>query len=387
LKINVVIVWVAVLVLFSCKKKEIEIPRYEKPQVEEDTSEKYLNLPERFFNYEPGGLPLYSGIEVLLLQDKLNPDNPLTNAGATLGRVLFYDKALSKNFTISCSSCHIQKFGFSDTAKLSTGFNGEKTKRHSMALANARFRHSGIYFWDGRANSLEQQVLMPIQDPVEMGMTLSDLERRIDSIPYYNELFNQAFGSSEVSSTKISYALAQFVRSINSFNSKYDEGRLLHKHDEDFSNFSQLENEGKRLFHNVNKGNCGGCHFTDAMVNDIPRNNGLTNSEFGIDDEGYFLVSKNPNDLGAFMAPSLRNIAIRPPYMHNGAFKDLRSVVEAYSTQIAYSPSLDAHLKIGGKAVRFNLTETEVNALVAFLNTLTDYELINDVKYSDPFIR
>jgi cytochrome c peroxidase len=370
----------------SCQKRELEVPRYpDKPATDWDTINQYLNLPADFFDYLTGQTPPYGGIGTLLLQDHLSPENPITNEGATLGRVLFYDKSLSKNNTISCSSCHIQKFGFSDTATFSKGFLGGKTGRHSMALANARFRTSGRYFWDGRAGSIEEQVLMPIQDPVEMGMELEELVKRLDTIPYYPILFRYAFGNVEITTDKISKALAQFVMSITSFHSKYDEGRKQHEPKEDFDIFSAQENRGKRLFFSTNKGNCSGCHFTDGMVSDIPRNNGLTVGESGIDDEGYFVVSKNPNDKGAFIAPSLRNVAVRPPYMHNGFLPDLKSVIEKYSTGITYTPSLDPHFVIGNKAIKFNLTSQEIDDLVAFLNTLTDHELLKDERFGNPF--
>lgn len=374
------------LVVFACKKSE-EVGPANCPVEQPDSTRKRKTpqLPQKPFDYSKGIKPTYGKIDVLLLQDKSENSNPVTNHGATLGRVLFYDNALSKNYSIKCASCHIQRFGFSDTAQLSKGFKGGKTKRHSMALANARYRSSGRYFWDGRAATIEEQVLMPIQDEVEMGMSLTELVTRLDTIKYYNLLFQNAFGDSSITPDRISKALAQFVKSINSFNSKYDQGRKTHDYNVDFSNFNNQENEGKRLFHSVKKGNCGGCHFTDAMVTDIPRNNGLTVSEFGIDDEGYYTTSNNPNDKGAFTVPSLRNVAIRPPYMHNGAFNDLKSVLNGYSTGIQYTPSLDPHFVVSGKAIKFNLTEKEIESLLAFLNTLTDESLLTDERFSDPF--
>lgn len=158
-------------------------------------------------------------------KDNTPANNPVTDEGATLGRVLFYDKKLSANGTVSCASFHQQDKGFSDDAALSLGFDGGTTRRHSMSLINARWYGRGRFFWDERAATLEEQVLMPFQDPVEMGMTLDQVVNTVAAQTYYPELFQAAFGSEEVTAEKISMALAQFVRSIVSVNSKYDEGR------------------------------------------------------------------------------------------------------------------------------------------------------------------
>lgn len=345
---------------------------------------KYLDLPQTPFEYEQIQIPNHLNFEIISTQDNTPENNPITNAGATLGRVLFYDAQLSINNTISCSSCHIQANGFSDTLALSIGFEGGKTGRHSMGLSNATFRSNGKFFWDERASSLEEQVLMPIQDPIEMGMSLKELTLKLQSTPYYPVLFSKAFGDNEVTSERISKSLSQFIRSMLSFNSKFDQGRIQHEITEPFDNFSEQENFGKELFQSINKGMCASCHFTDAMITDVARNNGLSR-EYG--DIGVENATANPLDKYKFRAPSLRNIGVRAPYMHDGSYNTLGDVIQAYSTGITWAPTLDAHLMLPGNtaAIRFNLTREEQLALEAFLHTLTDEEFLTNEIYSDPF--
>ncbi len=195
--------------------------------------ERVLNLPDTPFDYATLDLPAHFTTNVpgqplptsIIGFDNTPSDNPITNDGATLGRVLFYDKKLSANGTISCASCHQQNKGFSDDATLSLGYNGGTTGRHSMTLINSRFYQRGRFFWDERAATLEEQVLMPLQDPVEMGMTLEQVISTVEQQAYYPDLFEKAFGSQEVDADRIAKALAQFVRSIVSYSSRYDEGR------------------------------------------------------------------------------------------------------------------------------------------------------------------
>lgn len=369
--------------LQSCKKS----PEPTQPTVgsDDEVLAKYLDLPDPAYDYTDIAVPSYLDADFIYSHDNTPANNHITNDIATLGRVLFYDKKLSANNTISCASCHIQEFGFSDTATLSKGFEEGLTGRHSMGLGNARFRTNGKFFWDERAETLEEQVLMPVQDEVEMGMDLEDLVLKLANQPYYPILFKRAFGNTEITSDKMSLAMAQFVRSMLSFNSKYDKGRENHEIADPFSNFTAQENLGKNLFTSLNKGMCSSCHFSDAMITDHARNNGVT---IGESDNGVENDTGNPLDRGKFKAPSLRNIAIRPPYMHNGEFTNLRDVVKTYSDGIQWTPTLDAHLMAPGgtSAIQFNLTDEEIDALVAFLNTLTDEDFLTDKKLSDPFI-
>lgn len=370
---------ILIFLLFACKRKDFFD--------EKNTLNEHLNLPTVPFDYESVHIPPHLNRDWIKMFDNTKANNPISNEGATLGRVLFYDKSLSQNNTVSCASCHQQEVGFSDTKQFSVGFAGGITKRHSMGLTNARFRNQGIYFWDGRSPSVEHQVLQPIQDSVEMGMLLTTLIAKLSKKPYYPILFKDAFGSEEITTQKISFALAQFIHSMLSFNSRYDEGRINDSVHQPFSNFTSQENLGKELFFDVQKGNCGGCHHTDAFLMDSPRNNGLDVWETSTsNDIGYEAVTGNPLDKGKFTAPSLRNIAIRPPYMHDGRFETLQEVLDHYSTNIKWSETLDDHLKSGPSAAKqFNLSQVEKDAIIAFLYTLTDQSFLTDKKYSNPF--
>jgi cytochrome c peroxidase len=299
--------------------------------------------------------------------------NQTTNTGAALGRVLFYDTRLSGNDRESCSSCHQQQFAFGDTARLSRGFDGGSTKRHAMGLANARFYQRGHFFWDERAATLEAQVLMPIQDGTEMGMTLPHLVTKLSATPFYASLFQAAFGSSEITSDRISRALAQFVRSMTSAQSKFDRAFAGAGPPNFAGVLTPDEALGQQLF--VGRGGCAACHATAAQVSDDIHNNGL---------------DATPTDTGAggarFKAPSLRNIAVRPPYMHDGRFTTLDEVVAHYDNGVQNSPNLDRRLRgPNGQPQRLGLSVAERAALVAYMRTLTDSTFLTAAKYSDPF--
>ncbi len=345
-----------------------------------------ITLPEHYLsNQYPASMPFqHAAIDT----DNTPTSNPITDAGATLGRVLFYDTKLSANDTISCASCHIQEFAFSDPSRLSTGFNGGHTRRRSIGLTNSRFYASGKFFWDERADTLEQQVLMPIQDSVEMGMDLTTLVSVIEAQEYYPALFNDAFGSSEISSQRIALALAQFVRSMVSVTSPYDVGRAqVSSPVDNFPNFTTSQNLGKRLFNNPgnNAPPCAACHATEAFVGINPAvNNGLDRSSR--DDLGIAETTGNQTDEGKFKTPSLRNIALRAPFMHDGRFNTLNEVIQFYNRDIERHPNLHPLLRDNrGRVVRYRFNNEERRSLVSFLNTLTDFEMIIDEKYSDPF--
>lgn len=376
-----------ILFFGSCKKEDKIEPQGE------------LNLPEVAYDYSSLNLPDHLKTNVLLGpgqnaaidNDNTPNDNQITNDGATLGRVLFYDKSLSANGTISCASCHKQELGFSDDAVLSKGFDGGFTRRHSMSLTNARWYARGRFFWDERAATLEDQVLMPFQDPVEMGMTLQSLVDAVSAKSFYAELFEKAFGSNEITSDRISKALAQFVRSIISYNSKYDVGRALVNNPANaFPNFTQSENNGKNLFFRpppAGGAGCIGCHSTEAFINpdNGPTNNGL--DSVSTDDLGVFEAISNPRFLGAFKVPSLKNIAVTAPYMHDGRFSTLEEVVEHYNSGVQNHPNLGPALRDpDGNPIRLNLTEQQKQDLVNFLKTLTDESVLTNEMFSDPFI-
>jgi cytochrome c peroxidase len=366
-------------------------------------------LPQQAYAYTEE-LPAHFDTRTLRGFDNTPTDNPISDAGATLGRVLFYDMRLSRNESTACATCHPQERGFSDTIELSEGFEGGLTGRNSMPLINLRYYHRGAMFWDERAASLEEQVLMPIQDEVEMGMTLEDLVARLEGTDFYPELFASAFGDSAISSERVSLALAQFIRSIVSYRAKWDVGvAQVNSIAEDFPNYTDLENEGKAIFFGQSTpelppGLCGTCHLmqnplafapapppgapaidfdnTAVFFMIRPANNGLLG-----DDEGFGEVSGRPEDVGTFKSPSLRNVGLTGPYMHDGRFATLEAVVEFYDRDIGNHMNLDPALRGRGRGgpVRMNLGRNGRRALVAFLLTLTDPTIAEDVRWSNPF--
>ncbi|MDB6064983.1 MAG: Cytochrome-c peroxidase [Pedosphaera sp.] len=344
-----------------------------------------LHLPVSPYSYAAPALPPNFLVPPISTQDNTPATNPVTDAGATLGRVLFYDKRLSTNQTIACSSCHQAKYGFSDPRRFSVGYDGSVGTRNAMGLNNDRYYQRGHFFWDERAATLEDQVLQPIQNPIEMGMTLPTLLTRLSAEPFYTDLFNRAFGTPDVTTNRISLALAQFVRSIISTNSKYDQGIPV-----GFTNFTAQEKLGRQIFlGQVGVATCAACHGTDNFVPPNIFNNGL---EFPYVDKGVGGITGRAQDMGLFKVPSLRNIGLTAPYMHDGRFATLEEVVEFYNSGIVDNPNLSPPLRTPprpgqppGGPLRLNLTPDQKAALVAFLKTLTDTNVTSDVKFSDPF--
>lgn len=405
----------------SCQKDEeaediepTDQPDEEERPVEQDEPDEPndlqgLNLPSIPYDYQvilpdhflTNRFPSEFRFQNAIIDNDNTPsNNPTTNEGATLGRVLFYDTKLSANGTTSCASCHKQELAFSDDARQSTGFDGGLTRRHSMSLINSRFYQPGKFFWDERVATLEDQVLMPIQDPVEMGLTLQQLVDIVEDQPYYPILFRSTFGNDEVTTDRISKALAQFVRSIVSTNSKYDRGsRNASTPLENFSNFTRMENRGKELFMSTDATGtaitCINCHMSESFVSPTLFSADLTTGTQNIgldrrsmDDFGVMETTDNPADAGKFKAASLRNIAVSAPYMHDGRFRNLRDVMDFYDRDIEPHANLNPLLKDErGNAINFNFSREEKDALVDFLNTLTDNDLLTDVKFSDPFRR
>lgn len=313
--------------------------------------------------------------------------NPITDKGATLGRVLFYDKRLSRNNTVSCASCHQQSNGFTDASVKSIGFDGGLTDKHSMRLGNTVFYEGRAMFWDKRANTLESQAIQPVMDPVEMGFDdahggINAAVQKLKGLPYYPPLFQEAFGSPEITSERMRLALAQFIRSMVSTDSRFDRAyaRAFNLPPPNgglqapFPEFTPQENLGKQLFiQPAGQGGlgCAACHVppTFALV-DNSRSNGL-----------------DPGETVIFKSPSLKNVAIGGPFMHDGRFETLEEVVDHYSLGMRFGPALDVRLRTpnGQLPLRMNLSQTQKDALVAFMGTLTDQTLINDPKFSDPF--
>lgn len=328
--------------------------------------------------------------------------NTITNAKATLGRVLFYDKNLSFDNSVSCGSCHKQKFAFGDTAIASAGVVGASTDRHTMRLVNSRFAVETKFFWDERAATLEAQTTQPIQNHAEMGFSgtggrpaLANLLTKLQSINYYNELFKFVYGDINVTEARMQECLAQFVRSIQSFDSKYDAGRSLVANDgQPFPNFTAQENNGKQLFitppvfdatgTRVSGGaGCNACH--NAPEFDIDPNT-LNNGIIGR------IVPGGGIDITVTRAPSLRDVTNSAgiengPLMHTGNLATVQNAVGHYNT-INLAPgntNLDPRLRPNGQGQKLNLTGAEQSALVAFIKTLSGTNVYTDPRWSNPF--
>jgi len=304
--------------------------------------------------------------------------NHTTNAGAILGRVLFYDRRLSILNTHSCGSCHEQAKGFTTGDRFPTGVLGTPLKRNAMALANVRYNFTERYFTDHRVLNLERLALMPIQDPAELGNTMRVVQQRLGATDFYPDLFAAAYGTPEITPERIAGALAQFLRSILSYRTRFDQafhpmenpGDVFPPDPAQF--LTPLEIQGEALFF---ESNCHQCHKTGLQTMDFATNNGLD----------LILTDRGLN--GLFRTASLRNVAVSGPYMHDGRFATLREVIEHYDAGVVDSPELSPALRVngGGPPRRLNLTEQQKAALEAFLLLLTDDALLTDPKFSDPF--
>jgi cytochrome c peroxidase len=393
----------ASIILFcACKKEDTVLPN--SPTVKDPTStvDAYTAIkaffgaeidPLNLSNYANQGKPNY------ITRDNTGV-NPITNEKATIGRVLFYDKNLSINNSISCGSCHKQAFAFSDTALVSNGVLGGVTDRHSMRLINARFGEESRFFWDERAISLEAQTTQPIANHVEMGYSgqfgrdnINTLLAKLQRIAYYNELFKFAYGDITITESRMQECLAQFVRSIQSFDSKYDAGRsLVNNANQDFSNFTATENEGKRLFmmppvFDANSSRiggglgCNGCHRAPEFdIDPRSRNNGV-----------IAVASGNGQDISVTRAPSLRDLmnadgVLNGRMMHSGGVRDLATAISHYGGFVNDNANLDQRLKPNGRNVqRLNLQQTEIASVVAFIKTLSGKNVYTDKRWSSPF--
>jgi cytochrome c peroxidase len=313
-----------------------------------------LNLPATPYNYSSVIFPAHIAA-ALTANDNTPADNAITDNGATLGRVLFYDKNLSVNNTINCASCHKQENGFTDTDQFSKGFEGGLTDRHSMNLLNVGFYKSGKMFWDERSNTLEDQVKQPIQNHVEMGMTLDSVVARLSRLSYYPELFTKAFGSSDIDTIRISKALSQFVRSIVTYQAKYDKVK------QGLDVFTPNERDGEQLFLNATgpggpgTPTCSTCHTPPMFLNaEAPPFALPDTADLGILNQGRFKVG------------SLRNIASVSNLFHNGSVANVQTMLTS---------RIPAH----------GVAPQDVAKILAFLQTLTDNTVTTDVKFTSPF--
>ena len=319
-----------------------------------------------------------------LPRPEIPDDNPLTVQGVLLGRMLFYEPALSRNNKISCSSCHLQENAFSDPRKFSLGVDELPGKRHAMAVFNMAY-NSNEFFWDGRAHLLRDQSLMPIEDHLEMAESLENVLSKLQSKDIYRAQFIRAFGTGEITALKMSLALEQFMNSIVSYNSKYDQ--YLRGE----ATFTPSEARGLALFNGEynpffplqSGADCHHCHGTKTFEIDKYKNNGI-DPEANFTDLGREIVTGDPRDRAKFKIPSLRNVEVTAPYMHDGRFQTLEEVVDHYNNGLFPSSTLDITLE-NTRITGLMLDDQEKADLIAFLKTLTDQDLLSNPAYASPF--
>lgn len=292
--------------------------------------------------------------------------NEVTYDGFTLGRHLFYEPMLSEDTTVSCGSCHLQTFGFSNGPSHATshGVHSLIGKRNSPALFNLTWQTK--LMWDGSANNLENQPIGPIQNPIEMNLNLNDALTRVAASPKYKALFKNAYGDTVVTSQRFLKSFAQFMGLMVSYNSKYDKvknGKEI---------FTASENSG----YNVFKNNCASCHSEPLFSDHTFRNNGLPINFY--QDSGRYGITLDPNDIYKFKTPSLRNLGFSSPYMHDGRFSTLSQVLNHYSAGISATQNLDPLLSGG-----ISLSAQEKSDLLNFLATLNDYTFMNDARFKE----
>lgn len=385
---------VSAMVISSCQKDTSAVSYTD---AEYQTLSQILDLPGEVYDYTIQGSNAGVPFDIQVpghgsLEDR--------NHKATLGRVLFYDQLLSKDGTVSCGTCHVQSAGFAHNEALSEGIEGQVGTRNSLALGTTPLGletsygggssfNGDVFFngqiagfsWDESVHSMNEQSQKAIENPVEMGMTMEAMVDRVNSLAYYDILFNKAFGENEITETKILDAISSFVNAISSNQTKFDEGlAMTHDAFEDFPNYSEVQNLGKNLFNN----NCSSCHGSEhKFTQRATANNGL---DLVYTDKGRGEVTGLSHDNGVFKIPFLRNIELSGPYMHDGRFATLEEVVDFYSTGIKGHQNLDPSLKDwNGQVKRFNFTSAEKSALVAYLETLTDHKMKKEQKFADPF--
>jgi cytochrome c peroxidase len=300
-------------------------------------------------------------------------NNPVTDAGFELGKKLFYEGRLSSNDAIACAFCHEQAFAFTHHGhNLSHGVNGGIGKRNSQPMQNLGYQTS--FMWDGAASHLDLQPIIPLTSDLEMGETLSNVVQKLSTDTYYQEQFAKAFDGEGVTSENLLKALSQFMLMMVSSNSKYDK----YIRQEDNVELSTIELDGLATFQDK----CISCHATDLFTDQTFRNNGLSINP-QLDDKGRYNILENPNDLYKFKVPSLRNVEVSHPYMHDGRFSTLEAVLNFYDSGAVDNGNVDEILLRADGTYGISLSDYEKESLIAFLKTLTDNEFLNDTRFSE----
>jgi len=299
-------------------------------------------------------------------------DNPTTVQGVALGRRLFYDPILSGDSTQACASCHHQDHAFGDPLRVSVGIDGIEGTRQAPTIQNAAWLKNN--FWDGRVDGLEAQALEPVPNPIEMHLDWEDAETRLAAHPDYPELFCQAFGSREITRERVVAAIAQFERTFISTDSKFDRYRRGE------ATLSPQEEAGRQIFF-TEVGDCFHCHGQAVGFDRSFHNTGLDSVPV---DLGLGAVTGDPADDGKFKTPSLRNVMVSAPYMHDGRFNTIDEVIAHYNHGFADGPLVDPLIR--ARLTRPALTPEQIDALKAFLATLTDSVFLTNPAYSSPFV-
>ena len=369
---NLALVFILLALVIACNK---ESDRVEDIDIEEPEPE-----PEVLPDFDSTSYVLDFGI---LPPPGLPDDNPLTVEKVKLGKMLFYDPILSKGEQQSCADCHLQLDGFSDIRRFSLGVEDLPGNRQAMAIFNMAFHNNG-FFWDGRAELLRDQSLMPIEDPLEMNETLENVISKLKDEKEYRFQFARAFEDSEITEEKMALAMEAFMLTIVSNDSKFDQflqGEYA---------FTESEQRGYDLFftefdpNGTQKGGeCFHCHAGINFTNNKYMNNGL-DTDAGFEDEGYFATTGLAEDMARFKVPSLRNIAVTPPYMHDGRFATLEEVLDHYDTGVKESSTIDEIMQYNLNP-GLGLTEQDKADIISFLKTLTDETFLNNPEYADPF--
>ena len=381
------------LLVVACDQKPDFDYYYYEPEEYALISE-HLDLPDLPYNYQVS-LPEHLSRTGIFARQ-------VNNDKAALGRVLFYDKKLSKDETISCASCHKQELGFADDVVFSDGVSDRQTTRNSFALSSvANFSAyygtdlngpSAIrFFWDNRAATVADQATGSLTNPNEMDMQMHEVVSAVQSQDYYAPLFRKAYGDAGVTEDRITEAISDFVNAMGSIGSRFDKeandkvaasqvwGDMTPAIRENFDGFTSAENNGKEIYLN----NCASCHSVNqGRPPKFYANNGLDEVT---SDAGVGGISGAPFEMGTFKVPTLRNVALSAPYMHDGRFATLEEVVEHYSTGILDHPNLSDELKSGNQPRKMNFSAQEKADLISFLHTLTDMEFAADDRFSDPF--
>ncbi len=346
------------------------------------------------------GTPLKLDIPGYFPEMKVPADNPTTKQGVKLGRMLFYDPILSSDSSMSCSSCHKQENAFASNKRFNEGVQGIEGFRNAMSLANVGFYPA--FNWHGSATNLARQALEPVLNPIEMSASWPGVVKRLKRHPQYPELFEEAFGDKPITRELVTKAIAQFERTLISHNSKWDQ--VLRKANEGGIGIQQAasnilspsELRGLNLF-NTERADCFHCHggtgTQPLLTNNEFINNGLDSmgpDELNFEDPGRGGVTGNRMDNGRFRTPTLRNIELTAPYMHDGRFETLKAVVDFYSGDLQPAQNVDANIRKHLPANRWasggvNLTEREKKDLISFLKTFTDTAFVNNPRFSNPF--